>query len=199
MHRKFRSILAFILAMLMIAATFVSCGGDPVESSPESDTEQETVKETESESETESETEEPAKELLWPTLLSNKRQKYKIVIPDKAGLVEITSAYEVSSMLKEASGVFFTYETDIITWQGIPDRYELVIGNTNREETAAAKLQLSEDNPYVITEIGKRIVITAICDKYLVSAVNAFLMDYVGDTSDRVISEEPVVLLPLKT
>ena len=172
---------------MMLLTTLSSCKqgttGDPADT---------TVKQETTTGAVDTETEEPVRELLWPNLLSGGRQKHKIVIPENASITAVSAAVEVSAMLKAVTGTLFTYETDIITWQGIPDRYEIVIGDTNREETAEAKRLLSAEKPYVVTEIGKRIVITATSDRYLVDAVNAFLLDYVGEMSTTIdyISDE---------
>ena len=184
---KIKKIIAWGMAMIMLLTALSSCKGGATDDPMESTAKQETTVQT-----VDSETEKPIRKLLWPSLLSGGKQKHKIVISENASLTALSAAVEVSAMLRAVTGTLFTYETDVITWQGIPDRYEVVIGDTNREETAEAKAQLSADKPYVVTEIGKRIVITAISDRYLVDAVNAFLLDYVGETSNSIdyISDE---------
>ena len=192
MSRKVRKVMnikliAWIMAMMMIVSSLASCNRGATDDPNETTLAEETTTGA-----VDIETEEPVRELLWPNLLSGGKQKYKIVIPESASITAVAAAVEVSARLRAVTGTLFTYETDILTWQGIPDRYELVIGDTNRAETAEAKTQLSAEKPYVVTEIGKRIVIVATSDKYLVDAVNAFLLDYVGTTSNAIdyISDE---------
>jgi hypothetical protein len=94
----------------------------------------------------------------------------------------MSAAITVSDALREAVGKSFTTSTDLVKWGDIPDKYEIVIGNTNRKETAAVMAELSEANPYAVKQVEKRIVIVGINAKYLAQAVTQFLLEYTGQS-----------------
>lgn len=117
----------------------------------------------------------------WPELMKDGSPLYYIVKPDESGITENSAMITISETLRNVSGKTFFTGTDIITNQNIPDRYEILIGNTNREETATVAAKLSQDDPYMIEQVGKRIVIVGINNKYLAQAVNKFLLEYTGE------------------
>ena len=126
-------------------------------------------------------TTEPNREPRWHELLDGNSPLYTIVKPDEGNLTTTMAMIAISDTLKEVTGKGFRTGSDlIIPSQGVPDRYEILIGNTNREETAAVAAELSEANPFAVRQIGKRIVLLGINDKYLAAAVEQFLLEYTG-------------------
>ena len=166
------SVCAMVLPMLF------ACGGRPADTSST----QPSASEPPSDSNTDR-TEEPKPEPRWPELIENDRAKYHIIRPEQGSLTTTMAMIVMSEQLKQASGKVFSTGTDLVGYQGIPDRYEIVIGNTNREESAAVLAELSAEMPYAVRQIGKRIVIVGINDKYLAEAVNHFLLEYTGQTA----------------
>ena len=113
--------------------------------------------------------------------MQNDTALYYVIKPDNSGITENAAMIAISETLRNVSGKTFFSGTDIITNQGIPDRHEILIGNTNREETAKVTNKLSQDTPYIIEQVDKRIVIVAINNQYLAQAVNKFLLEYTGE------------------
>ena len=179
---KRKNWIRFSIFVFLLPALF-ACGAIPGRSDAtgtETETDASSVGQTESES--------PA-ELRWPELLDGKRPKYSIITPDNGNLTTTMAMAAISTQLKEIAGTTFSTGTDLVGWQGMPDRYEIVIGNTNREETAQVMGELSEENPYAVREVGKRIVIAGINDEYLAMAARQFLLEYTG--ADIVIDYVP--------
>ena len=140
------SVCAMVLPMLF------ACGGRPSDTSstqpsasapPSADKTDPTI--------------EPKPELRWPELIENNRAKYHIIRPDQGNLTTTMAMIVMSEQLKQVSGKVFSTGTDLVGYQGIPDRYEILIGNTNREESAAVLAELSAEMPYAVRQIGKRI------------------------------------------
>ena len=174
---KLRSLILLSLLAMVMPMLF-ACGASPSSA---------TTAETEPQnpplgSESAEQTELPAA-LRWPELIDGIRPLYTIIKPDESTLTETLAMIALSEKLHEVSGKIFSTSTDLVGFQGVPDRYEILLGKTNREETAAVLGELSETNPYAVKQIGKRIVIVGINDKYLADAVNSFLMEYAGITA----------------
>ncbi len=163
------SVFAMLLPMLF------ACGGAGVTETSATTTEPTT---TTSGVETEPAPAEPR----WSELMDNGRPLYAIVRPEESTLTETMAVIAISDALRAATGRSFTTGTDLVKFGNIPDKYEIVIGNTNREETAAVMAELSEQNPYAVKQINKRIVIVGINAKYLAEAVSRFLLEYTGQT-----------------
>ena len=169
--KKLYVILMFLL-ILMLPLLF-ACGDDGT-----GDTTQNTEAETTPAPDT---TADVSAEPRWPELIQNGTPLYYVIKPDNSGITENSAMIAISETLRNVSGKTFFSGTDIITNQGIPDRYEILIGNTNREETAKVINKLSQDTPYIIEQVDKRIVIVGINNQYLAQAVNKFLLEYTGE------------------
>lgn len=156
-------LLSALIVLIMIAQLF-SCGGDK-------------TPEIEVPTDTEPVPEETAP--LIDELLADGEAAYVIVSPDGDYLCgSIASA--VSEALKGATGAVFLLSTDLAGWQGIPDRNEILIGNTNREETQTVTDKLDASRPFAVETVGKRIVIAGIDEASIGQAARQFLKDYTG-------------------
>lgn len=96
----------------------------------------------------------------YVSLAKEKQTEYKIIRPDNATDLVIETAKEFKNNLETLTGAKFKIETD---WINPKEEYdsdakEILIGETNREESIAAKNAL-EKNSYSITVIGNKIVI----------------------------------------
>ena len=163
------SVCAMVLPMLF------ACGGRPADT----DSTQPTSDIPPADMGTEPTTE-PEAEPRWPELIENNRAKYIIIKPEEGSLTTTMAVITIADQLKQVSGKVFSNSTDLVGYQGVPDRYEIVIGNTNREESASVISELSAENPYAVKQVGKRIVIAGINDKYLAEAASQFLLEYTG-------------------
>ena len=136
----------------------------------------------------------------WSELMDNGRPLYSIIRPEESTLTEMIASITIADELREVAGRTFTSGVDLAKWGDIPDQYEIVIGNTNRKETAAVMAELSEANPYAVKQVEKRIVIVGINAKSLADAVHQFLLDYTGKSvvidyvpDQTVITAKPVI------
>lgn len=168
-----RTLILLSLCALLLPMLF-ACGGKPAAETSQSTDANTTAEPTAS-------TTEPNTEPRWHELMDGNSPLYNIVRPDEDNVTTTMAMIAISDTLKKVTGKSFRTGTDlIIPSQGIPDRYEILIGNTNREETAAVMAELSEDKPFAICQIDKRIVLVGLTDKDLAAAVEQFLLDYTG-------------------
>ena len=184
--KALRSAALLILAAAILLPFAAACGKDVPQDTTEPDATTPEPEQTE-----------PAPE-LWRDLVNGTSPAYTIVRPE-VGLLYSGMAVEVSSALNEISGVYFGIETDYVGWKGIPDRNEILVGDTNRDETAEVKARLSENNPYEIATVGKRIVIVGIDERNTARAVEKFISDYTGKTVyiDYVVPEPSDTAVPV--
>ena len=120
---------------------------------------------------------------VLPDLLKDGRAAYTIVRPDDDGLA-VSIAVALASALREATGAVFTVDTDYVGWKEIPDRNEILVGGTNRPETAEVMSGLSAEKPYEVSIIGKRIVLAGLTSIDVAAAVAEFASGYKGVTPD---------------
>lgn len=105
---------------------------------------------------------------------------YRIVRPAEAALDESTCASLIFKQMKSAVGVSAKNVTDA---EDGNDVYEILIGSTNRPESAQALNYLAEKtggryDDYIICTIGKKIVINATNSKSLNEATNYFIDNF---------------------
>ncbi len=105
---------------------------------------------------------------------------YRIVRPAAAALDEGTCASLIFKQMKSAVGVSAKNVTDA---EDGNDVYEILIGSTNRPESAQALNYLAEKTggryeDYIICTIGKKIVINATNSKSLNEATNYFIDNF---------------------
>ncbi|MBO7376613.1 MAG: hypothetical protein J6V01_05865, partial [Clostridia bacterium] len=181
-----RSAALLILAAAILLPFAAACGKDVPQDTTEPDATTPDPEQTE-----------PAPELSRD-FVNGTAPAYTIVRPE-VGLLYSGMAVEISSALCEISGVYFGIESDYVGWKGIPDRNEILVGDTNRDETAEVKARLNENNPYEIATVGKRIVIVGIDERNTARAVEKFISDYTGKTVyiDYIVPESSDTAVPV--
>lgn len=118
-----------------------------------------------------------------PPLAENGAANYAVVRPDLATKEQVKPALLVREALEAVTGAKFEIKTD---WEKptpsaeeLSARYEILVGDTNRPESKAAKEKLTGEDEYIIEVIGNKVVITASSDRALQSAAEYFAR-YIG-------------------
>lgn len=166
MRIKFFSLL--LLVVMVLTACQSTGTGDTT--TAESDTVDVT------ESETVIETLPPEEHLK---LIENGKTEFKLVRPDKASDVLINAVINFKSVFKSKTGISldFIYESEE---NADNDNYEIVIGNTLHPESIEICKDLQNDE-YFYGVVKNKIVIAAGSDAGLNKAINAFMIDIVGN------------------
>lgn len=100
---------------------------------------------------------------------------YIVVRPDAGSDREIQAGISLNKSLKELTGAAFTIKSDFMMPNESTDgAYEILVGATNRPESAAAREGLAV-NEYVVRVDGNKIVIAGGTDIMTERAVKAFL------------------------
>ena len=100
---------------------------------------------------------------------------YRIVRPDEGNDNEIQTAIDFKKSLKEITGSDFSITTDFLKPNENADEvFEILVGATNRKESAEAREGLTGDE-YVIRIVGNKIVIAGGSDLMTTRAIEAFL------------------------
>ena len=141
------------------------------EASTEKDTETNTEKDTESESETETDVETDAAD-FEKYLFSDKKMNYRIVYPADADYDVLTSATLLYNKVKNYVSDMSFFGDDATLADD--DTVEILIGSTNREESAQLSAEV-EKNTYAIKCINGNIVICADKNWMLQKAVEEFM------------------------
>ena len=105
---------------------------------------------------------------------------YRVIRSESANPTVIKLAADVYKSLRSAHGVNFKNITDFDADDG---SYEILIGDTNRPESKAAREYILDNlggrhDDYVITTMGKKIVIYGMTDASLTAAVQYFIDQY---------------------
>ena len=108
----------------------------------------------------------------------NGKARYRIIRPEKGSDTEIKTAIELNKTLKTLTGTAFTLSDDFImpkeSLDSVAQVYEILIGNTNRPESAQVSAELAA-NEYVIRATEYKIVIVGGSDAATYQAVQAFV------------------------
>lgn len=105
--------------------------------------------------------------------------EYTIVRADTSGNPVLKQALNLRSLIRSACGCNLSLTTDFTEDKGLP---EILIGNTNREESALAAEQLSDSVQYVIRSYGNKIAIVANTQNKLAEAVACFVEKYIANS-----------------
>ena len=167
---------ALICAILLTATVFASCGGNNTSNKTTDTTASAVVESTHSTSS--EETTPPAVDV--PIFESGATQ-YHIVRSADASSNVVAAAVELKSALDQAYGVTMLIRNDLVaSGEEIYD-YEILVGNVDREEYAAAD-ELLNYNDTVVMMSGNKIIISGGSDDSTVEAVNYFIEKYItGD------------------
>ena len=139
-------------------------------------------------------------ESLFNVIEADGTSKFDIVRAENASADVLALCVALKNAVLEKTGVELEIKSDFEK-EGHPEFQrrdnEILIGHTNREETALAEKELTKARDYAIVQSGTRIAVLAKDDRYLADAVNAFISGYIHDdtcTVSTAPSENTVVL-----
>lgn len=158
-----KKFICILLAVLSMGMLFTGCNG--------SDEDTDTVVETEAETETETETEAPA-EPKFLKVGGEDISKYKIIYqynPDKEAIFGIersrwrndydcqqVTAKRLVQIIKDTFGVELEASVDKNTTE---TEYEILIGNTNRDETQTKDVTSLDTDNFTVKTVGKKLIV----------------------------------------
>ena len=170
---KQRSVrLLMILLCAVICLPMFACGkGEALETTVANQT-----AETTTEAVTETTEPEPAEISL---LNEDGKARYRIIRPEDGSDSEVQAGIDLNKSLKELTGATFTLKSDFLMAkkekiEDMANVYEILIGATNRPESAQAAEGLGT-NEYVIRATEYKIVILGGTDALTYRAMNIFL------------------------
>lgn len=105
----------------------------------------------------ESDTQAPL-ELIELALVENGASQYQIVYPEDADTAVIRAARTIANTLKDLTGAELTVTDDFLKQDATASTYEILVGNTNRTETATVKADL-KSSEYTVRAVGTKLVI----------------------------------------
>lgn len=119
----------------------------------------------------------------------NKEAVYTFVRAESLSADTSAKAMEIFSALKNDLGINKMKNVSDTSSDGT-DAYEILVGHTNRSESAQAldylrSLNNGRSRDYIICTIGKKIVVNAFAESALEEAVDYFVKNYVKDTIDN--------------
>ncbi len=174
-----KKILALLLSLLLCAGALFSLAScaDVEDSEGDSD--------SQSQSESETETA-PVNYTL--NLVNAGKTDFVIVVPTDEELFTQDILDAVSSLIdafKNYTGARIEYTDDFVGWDKEPDdaAYEILIGSTNRKQSAAA-IEGMGFSEYVIKADGNKLVINGVGNTAVVSAINYFITNMIKDNKD---------------
>ena len=104
---------------------------------------------------------------------------------------------ELRALVKENSKGAFSYKSDYLApgvdVSSFDGKKEILIGDTNRTETALAKEGLREDD-YVIKIVGSKLVVVGGCDAATAVAIRHFAAMFFSDTRDSLVLRDDFVV-----
>ncbi len=160
------SLLAAIVMVFPLSASFVGCGEDAPEIT---------------DNENEMTTAEPEQtEASVPSILVSDLAKYSLIRPEKTAGDVLEQTNLLYRKLKDGFGIA-DYRDDFYR-EGVPSlsigEYEIIVGNTNRPESREFLADLRY-NDYGYAQIGSKIVIAGHSDDATISAILKFISDVV--------------------
>lgn len=169
MKKIFCRTLSLIIVTTVVATSLFSCEKGGPEDTGSSSLESDEPSPVSTESDTEP----------WEELLSGGEPVYTIVRADE-NLTAANLANFLSECLRTATGTVFSVESDIMRKWDTSDRFEILVGSTNRPESSEAAGGLSADKRSGISRSGNKIVISGLDEASLADGVEAFLLEYTG-------------------
>ena len=181
-----KRIISLILAFIMLSSLFVACKpadsgvGEGSETNGESESASESLPE-----------ETPAPEKLL-VLASGGRCSYTVVRPELADDAVMDAAQKVRKALVNAGAKDAGIKEDFLYGDAKPAQYEILIGQTNREESARA-LENAKYDDYVIAVDGDKIVINSYNSEQVLAAAELFTTFIEGADGELTFSEKNTV------
>ena len=96
--------------------------------------------------------------------------KYSVIRPENCSDSVKDAAVALKNALETVTGASIFIKEDFLYGNNQPDQYEILVGQTNREESANA-LATIKYNDYIVTASGDKLVIAAYTDEKLVEAL----------------------------
>ncbi len=155
-----KKVISLLLCLLMVMSFLGACGKDTDAGTTSTDAENQDV-----------------------IFNDDGTSRYRVVRPADASSEVVKAASSIILTIKKQCGLKDVKNISDDTADGA-DEYEILVGETNREETATAR-QYIIDNlgchylDYAILTIGKKIVIYGMTDEATLSAVTYFTQNYV--------------------
>ncbi len=114
-------------------------------------------------------------------LVENGTSAFTIMRSDYASSLYTNLSLEIQRAIESVSGAKLPLATDYETKDSDNTAlYEILLGETNRPESAAAKEELTENDQYLIRISGNKIILIGNSDEAITEAVTYFLATYVG-------------------
>ena len=118
--------------------------------------------------------------------------RFSVIRPDKASQQIVRAGIAVHEAMGERFGVAHKLASDFLmpeeSIEQFVDRFEILIGETNRPESAQAREGLASDE-YVVTFTGYKLVLVGGSDAATYQAVQAFLTLLAGDSAATLLEE----------
>lgn len=125
-------------------------------------------------------------------LVSGKKSTFRIIIPEKATVIEVKAAKVFQDYIQRMSGAVLTIESDVT--QATDN--EVLIGNVNRPDIQDVPFEKLEADGLFIRNTDKKLIIAGGTEKGTLYGVYTFLEKYLGC---RKYSEEPTYVPKQKT
>ncbi len=183
-----KKLISLALALILLALPLVSCNTDDDPSNVSTDA----TTTLEADNSTEPDVTEPQKEGL--TFMENKNAVFTIIRADRTSQAQIDAAVAINHSIKALTGTMLIIKTDYIQkGQSIdPAALEILVGDTNRPESAELKAEI-EGNRFAIKTTDTKVIIVASNDNLIGVAVDYFIDTYLaGDNAE--ISEGNLIL-----
>lgn len=126
------------------------------------------------------------------SIISGGKCNYTVIRPENCVGDTKAAAIALKSALAKAAGGTVSIKDDALDGSVQPEEYEILVGITNREETAAV-LNGIKYGDYAIEIAGKKLVITAYREDKLVEAVNHVIGLIEKNEGDFIFGEEDQV------
>jgi len=112
-------------------------------------------------------------------IIENGQSAYVIVIPERATAEEKSAAATLRNVIRDTVGVTLTVKDDWLKEGTLPAEKEILVGNTNRPESASAMAELPLLS-WHMAEVGGKLVLCGRGDGALTEAIQRFLTDHLG-------------------
>lgn len=174
-----KRLLAFLLSLVICAGALFSLASCQIPGNEQN---------SDSESQGESETDTIPVADYTLNLVTEGKTDYVIVVPTDEELFTQDMLDAVNTLIaafENYTGAEIEYTDDFVGWDKEPDdaAYEILIGATNRKQSAAAVdgMGFSE---YVIKADGNKLVINGVGHSAIISAINYFVTHMIKDNRD---------------